>query len=143
MTSIEDRLDSFAEAWRPTTPGDKIVGRVVDIDMRDSDYGDPYPIVTVETDDGAELAFHGFHTVARRELAKKKPQIGDRIGIAYHGKGEPAKAGMSGAELYKIIVEREESPVDWDAVAAADPGPDTDPGDPGVDVDLAGDDFAA
>ena len=116
--SLEDRLESFAEAWKPKV-GDKLVGVVVDVDLRASDYGDPYPIVTVQRDDGTEVAFHGFHTVARRELAKKRPQIGDKIGIAYFGKGEPAKPGMSGAELYKVIVEQAEPPsVDWDAVAA-------------------------
>ena len=94
---------------------------VVDIDMRDSDYGDPYPIVTVERDgDGTELAFHGFHTIARRELAKKRPQVGDRIGIAYFGRGEPSKPGMSGAELYKIVVERDDQPGDRLAASRSD-----------------------
>ncbi len=124
--SLEDRLDTFAEAWKPK-PGDKLVGTVVDVDLRDSDYGDPYPIVTVEREDGTEAAFHGFHTVARRELAKKRPQVGDRIGIGYHGKAEPAKPGMSGAELYKIVVERDETPaIDWEQVAASDDSTDDD-----------------
>ena len=62
--SLSDRLDSYAEAWRPK-PGDKLIGVVVDLDERDSEYDDPpYPIVTVETDDGEELAFHAYHTVA-------------------------------------------------------------------------------
>jgi hypothetical protein len=118
--SLEERLESFAEAWTPQAKGDKLVGTVVDVDLRDSDYGDDkYPIVTVMRDDGSEAAFHGFHTVARRELAKRKPQVGDRIGIAYFGKAEPKKPGMSGAELYKVIVEQAEpQPLDWDAVDA-------------------------
>ena len=103
MRSIDDRLDSFAEAWKPE-PGDKLIGTVVDLDERDSAYGDePYPIVTVETDDGNELAFHAFHTVARNELAKQRPAIGDRIGIAYHGKQDGKNY-----ESYRVIVERAE-----------------------------------
>ena len=96
--------------------------------MRDSDYGDPYPIVTVERDDGTEVAFHGFHTIARRELANKRPQVGDTIGIAYHGCAD-AKPGMSGAELYKIIVERDGTPppIDWGAVAPAEGGNEEQP----------------
>ncbi len=119
--TLQDRLDdAFAEAWRPSL-GDKLVGVVTGIDVRHSDYGDPYPIVTVQRDDGTEAAFHGFHTVARRELAKQKPQIGDEIGIAYLGKGEPTKPGVSGAELYRIIVERAEpQPINWDALADVD-----------------------
>ena len=58
MRSLDDRLDNFAEAWKPE-PGDKLIGTVVDLDERDSAYGDePYPIVTVQNDDGNELAFH-------------------------------------------------------------------------------------
>jgi hypothetical protein len=117
MVSLDDRLDSFAEAWRPEV-GDKLIGTVIGVDMRDSDYGDPYPIIEVETDEGGQFAFHGFHTIARRELAKKQPQVGDRIGIKYYGRGEPAKPGMSGAEKYKILVEKAEpKPVDWSEVA--------------------------
>lgn len=111
--SLSDRLDSFAEAWKPK-PGDKLIGVVVDLDERTSDYDDgaPYPIVTVETDDGQELAFHAFHTVARNELGKQRPQLGDRIGIAYHGKPE----GKS-YESYRVIVEHAEpqaKTLDWD-----------------------------
>jgi hypothetical protein len=118
--SLEDRLSSVAEAWKPS-PGDRLIGAVVDVDLRSSDYGDPYPVVTVGRDDGSEVAFHGFHTVARRELAKTRPQIGGQIGIAYFGKAAPTKPGMSGAELYKILVEQaERQPVDWDAIADGD-----------------------
>ena len=76
--------------------GDKLIGTVVDLDERDSDYGDePYPIVTVETDDGNELACHAFHTVARNELAKQRPVVGERIGIAYHGKADGKTTSVS------------------------------------------------
>jgi hypothetical protein len=112
MRSLDDRLASFAEAWKPE-PGDKLIGVVVDLDERDSAYGDePYPIVTVETDDGSELALHAFHTVARNELAKQRPVVGDRIGIAYYG----MKDGKS-YESYRVIVEKAESEpktIDWD-----------------------------
>ena len=124
MRSIDDRLDSFAEAWKPE-PGDKLIGTVVDLDERDSAYGDePYPIVTVQDDDGNELAFHAFHTVARNELAKQRPAIGDRIGIAYHGK----KNGKN-YESYRVIVDRPDSEpktIDWDKHVTADDEPEQD-----------------
>jgi hypothetical protein len=114
--TVEERLDSFAEAWRPEA-GDKLIGTVVDLDERDSDFGDePYPIVTVLTDTGDERAFHGFHTVARNELAKQRPKVGERIGIAYHGLSD------KGYERYRIIVERDETPsLDWDRYAEERP----------------------
>jgi hypothetical protein len=113
MRSLNDRLDSYAEAWRPK-PGDKLIGVIVDLDERASEYDeDPYPIVTVERDDdGREVAWHAYHTVARNELAKQRPQRGDRIGIAYHGKPD----GKS-YESYRIIVEPAEpqaNEIDWD-----------------------------
>ena len=131
MRSMHDRLDTFADAWKPE-PGDKLIGTVVDLDERDSAYGDePYPIVTIETDDGNELAFHAFHTVARNELAKQRPVVGDRIGVAYHGK----KDGKN-YESYRVIVERTESEpkaIDWDKHVQAD-------GETEQDVELEDDD---
>src|SRR5206468_3062798 len=109
MKTLDERLDAFAEPWKPE-PGDKLIGEVADLDERESEYGS-YPIVTVLTDEGEELAFHAFRTVAKNELAKVRPQIGDRIGIAYHGKPDGKDY-----ELYRIIVERDEAPkaLDWD-----------------------------
>jgi hypothetical protein len=115
-------LDNFAAAWRPE-PGDKLIGVVADLDERASQYDeDAYPVVTVETDDGRELAFHAFHTVARNELAKQRPQIGDRIAIRYAGR----PAGKS-YEAYRIVVERPDAPprtIDWDKHATPDEAED-------------------
>src|SRR5215207_7993353 len=81
---MSERLGMFPEAWQPK-PGDQLIGGVTDVDERDGEYG-LYPIVCVLTDDGDEFAVHGFHTVLRNEFAKQRPEVGDRIGIAYHGK---------------------------------------------------------
>lgn len=119
--SLAERVDSFPEAWRPKA-GDKLVGTVVAIDMRDSEYGEePYPIVTIGTEDGDEFAFHGFHTVARNELSKQRPRVGDEIALKYFGKNEER-----GYERYRVLVihaDQPETPIDWDAVAVeADTG---------------------
>ena len=39
MRSLDDRLGNFAEAWKPE-PGDKLIGTVIDLDERDSAFGD-------------------------------------------------------------------------------------------------------
>lgn len=118
--SLDDRLDDgFAEAWKPE-PGNKLIGIVTELDERENDYG-TYPIVTVQTDDGQELAFHAFRTVARNELAKQRPKVGDRIGIKYEGK-PPGKE----YELYRVKVERVDEPqqtIDWSKHEADDAGP--------------------
>ena len=67
------------------------------------------------TSDG-KIAWHAFHSVGRNELAKQRPVVGDRIGIAYHGKPEGKNY-----ESYRVIVERadgEPKTIDWDKHAA-------------------------
>lgn len=96
--SIEDRLDTIPEAWKPKA-GDKLIGVIVELEERTSEYGS-YPSVTVMSDDGRERVFHAFHTVAKEELGRRKPKLGDRIGIAYFGIDE-----VKGYERYRIVVE--------------------------------------
>jgi hypothetical protein len=128
--SLEDRLGSFPEAWRPA-PGDKIIGELTEFDTRSSDYGEPYPILTLLTDEGEEYAIHAFHTMLRNAVERKNPQIGDRVGIAYFGPAEkPAAPGMSPAERYRMIVERNSNSDEPPAVSeSSEPepaGPDPD-----------------
>jgi hypothetical protein len=99
--SLADRIDSFPQAWKPKA-GDKLVGSVSELGERESEYHQtPYPI--------------GFHTVAKNELAKQRPSVGDRIGIKYFGKDEEL-----GYERYRIVVEKAEpasAEPDWGAMA--------------------------
>lgn len=118
---LADRLDSYPEAWRPQ-PGDKLIGEVVALDVRDGYSGKPYPVVVVLDDDaGKELAFHAFHDVPRRELAAQRPQVGERIGVLYRGK----PAGQS-YEGYRLIVDRAggQDRLDWSRFADDDGEPE-------------------
>lgn len=99
-------LDSgFAEGWRPNE-GDRVVGRVVDVDSGWSDYtSSNYPIITVhdeETD--KDVALHCFHHVLKKEVLKYKPQIGERIGVVYKGKVD-SKDGLRKIATYVVKVE--------------------------------------
>jgi hypothetical protein len=111
--TLEERLDSTSEPWKPS-PGDKLVGTVVDIDERDAGYGS-YPVVTVLDDTGAQWAFHAYHTVAKSELAKARPVVGDRIGVKYLGRHEGKQY-----EAYKVTVARDEArqQLDWERIGA-------------------------
>lgn len=86
MSRLEEQLRPPAAAWRPE-PGDRLIGEIVDLDTRTSRYNDePYPVVTVRDEaTGSDVAFHAFHTVARRDLEALQPRVGQRIGIAYFG----------------------------------------------------------
>jgi hypothetical protein len=122
MTSLEDRLDSFPEAWRPETPGEKLIGELTDVDMRESEYGEPYPILTVLSEaDGREYAWHAFHHMARNAVAKKKPQIGERVGVVYAGIGD-AQPGMNAPVRWRLLVDRANRQVDYTPVIRADEG---------------------
>jgi hypothetical protein len=108
--SLEDRLaEPLAEAWRPA-PGESLIGRVVAVDQRISSYDGVslYPVVTVRREDGTTAAFHGYHAVAKAELAKQAPRVGERIGIKYIGK-RPGKQ----YEHYRIVVDRDGPAIDW------------------------------
>ncbi len=95
MTTLDDRLDAdYAPAWRPN-PGEKVIGTVTALDVREGTYG-AYPIVTLDTGN-SEVAVHCFHEVLANELAKIAPKIGDRVGIKDVGK-HPER----GYHVYKV-----------------------------------------
>jgi hypothetical protein len=109
--SLEDRLEANAEPWKPNVnDNDTVVGTVIDVDSRTTEFG-MYPIVTVATDAGDEVAVHAFHTVLKNEFAKRPPQLGERLGIKYLGKH------AKGYEAYRIVWEKTPAP-DWNRIGA-------------------------
>jgi hypothetical protein len=115
----EELLRPPAEGWRPS-PGDVLIGEVTAIEERRGFAERPYPVVTVRTDEGEFVALHAFHTVAKDELAKLQPRVGDRFGVAYLGLVR--KEDDSRYELYRMKVVREDDAArgepDWAAIAA-------------------------
>jgi hypothetical protein len=120
MSSLHDRLDTdYAPAWRPN-PGDKVIGTVTALDVRDGTYGS-YPIVTIDTGDG-ELALHCFHEVLANELAKIAPKIGDRVGVKYAGK-RPER----GYHIYRVQRDGDDTEFAWNRFGGEDTAPSSDP----------------
>lgn len=121
--SLNDRLDREpAPGWRPE-PGDKVIGTIVEIsEAPGTDFG-AYPLITIEQDDGTEIAVHAFHSVLRNELESKQPSEGDRIGIRYAGK-VAGKSGGRDYESYRVVLERvTPRATDTPAPAASTPAP--------------------
>jgi hypothetical protein len=130
--NLADRLDSFPEAWRPTNAGEKLIGELTDVDLRESDYGDPYAVLTVAAEEGSsedgqpipagtEKAWHAFHAMARNAVKKKQPQIGERVGIVYAGQGD-AQPGMNPPVRWRLVVDRPKGErFDYAAVPAGEP----------------------
>lgn len=128
MGSLRDRLNQDVEGWRPE-PGDEVFGNVVSVDQRESDYGDDYPYIEIETEDGNIVGVHGFHTVLKRELARLQPKPGDTLGIKYKGKVTGKRTDAKGKpvefEAYRVVHEsaQSEAPApDWDSMGAAADG---------------------
>ena len=81
----------FAEAWRPS-PGSTITGTLANVELIDPNGNGAYPCVLLKTGDG-ERAVHAFHTVLRREIARRRPKIGDELTITYLGQKDGGKNG--------------------------------------------------
>lgn len=72
-----------AEGWRPEV-GEVIVGTVTDIARAFSEFKEGYyPIVTIEKEDGEQVAIHCFHTVLYNRVVELQPKVGEIIGIKY------------------------------------------------------------
>lgn len=130
---ILDQLNTEFTAWKPEI-GETVIGEVVAITERTSDYG-TYPMLNIATTDGRFFCVHAFHTVLKSELARQAPKAGDNIGIRYIGKSD------RGYENYKVAVTRAEGTeksVDWEAhgiSADADLSIDEPPADYSYDYD--------
>src|SRR5262245_18055378 len=85
--SLDDQLNAeYADGWKPGV-GDSIKGVVTEINVREGNWG-PYPILTLQRDDGERVVVHAFHFVLQDELRRIRPQVGHRIGIKYLGRPE-------------------------------------------------------
>ena len=95
---------TFPEGWKPKV-GDVLVGKILRYDKGWTDYGE-CPICLVE-DEEAEgpRAVWIFHTVLVSEFEKKRPKVGERIGI----KRLPDAA--KGYRRYALRIDREEPDV--------------------------------
>jgi hypothetical protein len=90
------------ETWKPK-PGDVLIGQVVDLDEIYGRHGS-YPVVVVEQG-GQRVAWHAMPTVAKSELSKAAPEVGDRVAIRYDGKAE--------AGYLRFVVVGEPRRIDW------------------------------
>ena len=76
----EELSDQTAESWRPE-PGDVLVGELVNIDVRATEYDPACPVLTIRMEDGGLIAVWAFYTVLRSELQKQDPQVGEWLAI--------------------------------------------------------------
>lgn len=137
--SVGDRMNApTAEAWRPAEPKDypdhpnPLVGKVVEVDEGDGDYG-PYPILYIQTESGDEWRWHVYGSVAQKRIIKLKPAVGDEIGVKYLGETPSKVKGYAPYKTWKIVLQKADgstaSGPNWDAMKpedGADPEADDD-----------------
>lgn len=124
---LDEALDApLPDGWQPQ-PGDKLIGKITELDTANvGGFGD-YPLVTVQTADGV-TAVHAFHDTISNELVRRKVYrrvdvgtdgrfeyvpnedfIGCGIGFKYEGEVE-AKTGRPGKNptyhVYRVKVQR-------------------------------------
>jgi len=122
MDSIQNDPDDFAQrlehadehapAWRFDDDGPLIIGTVKGFGEFDAGWG-AYPIVNLQLADGTERAVHCQREVLSRELAKARPQVGERIGIKWLGQPEGKKY-----HRYVVRIDRPDgATLDWSRYA--------------------------
>lgn len=87
-------------AWRPE-PGDKIAGKVIDIDLRTVIWKDQertVPVLVLDTGEEHNVyAVWCMNTVLANEVRKLGPQVGDRLGVVRQEDSE------NGYKRYKVV----------------------------------------
>jgi hypothetical protein len=121
---MEEQLARDTDPWM-ATPGEMLIGEVISVERRTSKYG-AYPAVTVRQADGEELVFHGFRTVAKSELLRCRPSVGDEIGILYQGKVEGADYHGYRVRLNRVSAPQEFQWSEFDSPTADAADPDGD-----------------
>jgi hypothetical protein len=123
---VNELSDEPATSWRPK-PGDVLVGTLLDIDLRSTKFDESgrTPVLTIREDETGELIeCWALHTVLRGELAKRRPQVGERIAVR-----RLTDSGQ-GYKRYKVLVDRDKpAAFSWDAVStdAGDVAPEDRP----------------
>jgi hypothetical protein len=106
----------FPESWIPSPDGDTLVGEFVRIEQGATVRG-PAWVAVFRTEDKVERSVWLLHTVLRNELVRQRPRPGELVVIRYEGT-KLTRAGQL-YHAYRVLVDREELPPDWDAVAGA------------------------
>lgn len=96
--------------------GDSVAGTIMAIRVGKDFKGNPCPELVVRTDNGDKTVTAG-QAKLKPELARLKPQVGDRIAIVYSADGD-AKPGQAPAKLFDVQVQKVDT-----AAAGASSGP--------------------
>jgi hypothetical protein len=91
MPDLKDELEQerrekeWAETWKPSEPGDMLIGTLTGYDEAETDFG-TYTVAHIRTGDGVLRGLWLMHSVFQDEWAEADPGRGERVGVQYLGK---------------------------------------------------------
>ena len=81
----ERREKEWAETWKPQEPGDMLVGTLEGYDQATTDFG-TYRVAHIRDEEGVLRGLWLMHNVLQDEWEEAAPEVGERVGVQYHGK---------------------------------------------------------
>jgi hypothetical protein len=91
MADLKDELEQerrekeWAETWKPQEPGDMLVGTLEGYDQATTDFG-TYRVAHIRDEEGVLRGLWLMHSVLQDEWEEAAPEVGERVGVQYHGK---------------------------------------------------------
>jgi len=111
MNDLKDELErerrekEWAETWKPSGPGDALIGTLEGYDEATTDFG-TYTVAHIRNEDGVLKGVWLMHSVLQDEWEEAAPEKGDRVGAMYHGK----RSGDSyDYHMWSVKVDRSEA----------------------------------
>lgn len=111
----EQAEKNLPESWIFSEHGALIVGEFVRLEEGHTAFGDA-KILVLKTEDGRERSVWLLHSVLKRELARKRPEIGELVAIRHTGK-KTSEAGTT-YESYNVVVGGDSEAPDWDSLTS-------------------------
>jgi hypothetical protein len=133
MNEALERPDPVA--WKPVKAGDQIVGTLLRVEQRTTQYGPAAAMILVDGE-CVEHSVYLFFESMKTQLDRLRPAAGERVAIRYLGE-KPSKNPTPGRKAtyhdFKVAVDRPVNAVevDWSSTfgkttTAAEPEPDAD-----------------
>jgi len=87
---MDDAENTYAPAAKFVNEGDMVVGTVLGFSTVHGDYG-PQTVMTIEQEDGDEVAVYVSNLVLKNQLKAADPKVGEKVGVKYLGKLKSAQ----------------------------------------------------
>jgi len=81
----ERREKEWAETWKPSEPGDMLIGTLTGYDEAETDFG-TYTVAHIRDEEGVLRGLWLMHSVLQDEWKEAGPEVGELVSVQYLGK---------------------------------------------------------